>query len=216
MTPQAAVRSTLAVLQKFYAHRDGSPHPLNETQLVVYLDGLAAYPPEALEAAARAWMRQSPFFPRLSDLLGLLAPCADVEALAHLAWTRLEAEIRRIGAYRSVQFTDVAFGETVRQVFGSWAEACRYDADSPAWAIRRQTFLHIFPVLAARALEPTPVVLPGLHRDQVPACIGHLDGLPVTPPTLTSPDRTAFVLAEIERRRLARAEADDEQTVRRR
>jgi hypothetical protein len=205
MTPAAAVRVTLRVLQAFYATRDGQNYPLNETQLAVYLDGLASYSPEALEAAARMWMRQSPFFPRLSDLLGVLAPPVDVHALAHAAWGRLEAEIRRIGAYRGAAFADAAFGETVRQVFGSWAEACRYDTDSPGWAIRRQTFLALFPVIVARR-PADPVILPGLHRDQPPAHIGPLDGLPAAP-TLAAPDHTAAVLAEVERRRLALVES---------
>jgi hypothetical protein len=207
MTPQDAVRSTLTVLRNYYANRDGQPYQLNETQIAVYLEGLAPHPPEALEAAARAWMRQSAFFPRLSDLLQLLAPAVDVEALAHAAWGRLEAEIRRVGAYRGAQFADAAFGETVRQVFGSWAEACRFDTDSPGWAIRRQTFLKLFPVNAARHHDLPPVVLAGLHRDQAPALIGHLEGLPVTATAaaLPTPDRRQVVLEEVERRRVALA-----------
>ena len=61
-SPIAHVRQTLTVLLQYYAGRDGQAHHLNEVQASVYLDGLGGFSAEALEAAARTWMRQSAFF----------------------------------------------------------------------------------------------------------------------------------------------------------
>jgi hypothetical protein len=195
----AHVRKTLEVLRQFYANREGQPHQLNTVQVSVYLDGLARFGPEELEAAARAWMRDSAFFPRLSDLLNLLSPKVDVETLAQIAWARLEREIRRIGAYRGATFSDAAFGEAVRQTFGSWSAACRFDPDSPGWAIRRQTFMAIFKSLAHRA-DLAPVTMPGLHRDQPPALIAPSEGMPALPALAAGADRSADVMTEVRRR----------------
>lgn len=184
-SPVAHVRQTLDVLRNCYANRDGQPHQLNPVQVSVYLEGLAEFSHGELEAAAREWMRTSQFFPRLPELLNLLIPKVDVDTLALMAWGKLEREIRRIGRYRGATFSDAAFGEAVRQTFGSWSAACQFDLDSPGWAIRRQTFLAVFKTLAVRSdLGAAPVTMPGLHRDRPPALIAHLEGLP-QPPALT-------------------------------
>lgn len=198
-SPVSHVRKTLDVLRNYYSNRDGQPHQLNATQAAVYLDGLAGFGADVLEAAARVWMRQSAFFPRLSDLLGILDPPADYDALAHAAWARLEREIRRIGAYRSVQFADAAFGVAVRETFGGWPQACRFDVDSAGWAIRRQTFLATFKAACGRKDLPV-VTLTGQHRDQAPALIGPLDGMPVVHQLPERADRSADVMAEVRRR----------------
>lgn len=193
-----AVERTMSVLCDYYADKDGRPYRLNATQAAVYTEGLAPFSDAELEAAAREHMRRSQFFPRLSDLLKLLAPATDFQALAHLAWARLEREVRRIGAYRTVSFADPAFGEAVRQVFGSWATACSIDVGGPEWAIRRQTFLQVFPLIAEREELP-PVTMGGLHRGGETVVIGHLEGLPA-PRLLADVDRSKSVLAEVQRR----------------
>lgn len=205
-SPVTSVRKTLDVLRNYYANRDGQPHQLNAVQVSVYLDGLAQFAPEELEAAARAWMRDSQFFPRLSELLHLLSPKADVDTLAHVAWAKLEREIRRIGAYRGATFSDAAFGEAVRQTFGSWSAACRFDPDSPGWAIRRQTFMAIFKTLVHRA-DLAPVTLPGLHQTQDPQLIAPIDGMPRVPALQAAADRSGEVMATV-RRRAAELVAD--------
>jgi hypothetical protein len=197
-SPVLHVRKTLDVLRQYYANREGQPHQLNAVQVTVYLDGLANFSPEELEAAARAWMRDSQYFPKLSELLTLLSPKIDADTLAHTAWARLEREIRRIGAYRGAQFTDAVFGEAVRQTFGSWSQACRFDVDSPGWAIRRQTFLAVFKSLLHRS-DLAPVTLLGQHRDQ-PELIGPIDGMPRHQISAAAVDRSAEVMAEVRRR----------------
>jgi hypothetical protein len=196
----AHVKRVLDVLCGYYSDRDGNPRKLNSVQITIYAEGLAEYPPEVLEAAARRWMKQSKFFPALSELLELIAPPVDLDALAHTAWSRLEREIRSIGAYRSVSFSQPAFGVAVRETFGSWAAACSFDTDSPGWAIRRQTFLSIFKTACKREYDHHPIVLHGLHRDSAPEPIGLLEGLPEPRFLEAAGDRSHDVLTEVKRR----------------
>jgi hypothetical protein len=175
MTP-TQVREGLALLRNYYA-KDGKPHPLNDAQWAVYCAGLAPFEPEALTAAAHQWMRDSKWFPALSDLIAILAPKVDVAAAAHLAWTQFERAIGAAGRYNGATFLDGAVGETVRQVFGSWQHACSYDYDSPGWAIKRQTFLSIFPTILSRG-NGQPVTLRGEFKTATPHVVGRIPGLP--------------------------------------
>lgn len=151
-------------------------------QISVYLDGLARYSPEALEHAARVWMKKSKFFPALSELLEILNPPADWHALAHAAWSLVETSIRRAGIYRGAHFEQGAVGACVRETFGTWEVACKFDLDSPGWAIRRQTFLSLFPSIAQR--ENEPVTLRGISQIDEPYRVPALAGLPEPDPAL--------------------------------
>ena len=176
MTP-AEVRQGLALIRNYYP-KDGKPHPLNDAQWGVYIAGLANHSAGQLEAACHAWMRTSKWFPALSDLLELIeGPPTDLTAAAQLAWTAVERAIRQAGSYRGATFADGCIGETVQQVFGSWPVACGYDFDSPGWAIKRQTFLAVFPGIAQRSRGGL-VTLAGLHRNADPMVVAHVEGLP--------------------------------------
>lgn len=196
-------------LLNYYADREGRVRVLNDVQWHVFTKGLARFTYAEVSAAANAWTAQSKFFPALSDLLGLLDPTVDREAQAHLAWTTVEKAIRSAGVYRGVTFANGAIGETVKQVFGSWREACQFDLDSPGWAIRRQTFLQVFPALQARA-SGQPVTLRGIGDVDAPQFVGPVAGLPapVIRPELTAEREltqaeASRALAEITQRFLA-------------
>jgi len=173
-----SVTRTLDVLRAYYADREGNPHPLNDVQLTVYLDALSACEPAKVEAAARQWMRQSKWFPKVSDLLELIQPL-NAESAALLAWSAVERAVQQVGAYQAVQFADAAIGETVRVVFGSWPRACSFDYDSPGWHERKQAFLRLYASIAAR--QPDSPILAGMHGRSQPALIGHVEGLPLLP-----------------------------------
>ena len=171
------VSATLRVLCSYYCDKDGRPRVLNPVQVTVYTDGLLRFSAEQLELAARQWMKESKWFPALSDLLALLEPKADATTAGHLAWTCVERAIRQAGVYRGATFVDGRIGEAMRQTFGSWSTACNFDIDSPGWAIRRQTFLSIFESLRNRQIEP--VTLPGIARADAPVLIPALELLPL-------------------------------------
>jgi hypothetical protein len=165
---------TLGVLANFYG-TGGKRHELNDVQAAVYAKALSGFDASALMAAAERHMAESVFFPKLSELLDLLRPKVDDKALALMAWTTVEQALRRGGIYRGAHFAQGAIGEAFRQTFGSWQSACQFDTDSPGWAIRRQTFLGIFPAIAARPCAP--VTMRGLHSGE-PYQVPLLAGLP--------------------------------------
>lgn len=204
------VKQVIDYLRDYYADKDGRLRVLNDVQVHAFTNGLQPYTREQVSAAIAAWVKHSKFFPALSDLLALLEPTVDATAQAHLAWTTVERAIRSAGVYRGVTFANGAIGETVKQVFGSWREACSYDMDSPGWAIRRQTFLQVFPALQARD-RGRPVTLRGIGEIDAPQAIGAVVGLPapVLRPALEdghelSPAEASKALADITQRFLAK------------
>jgi hypothetical protein len=195
-------------LRNYYADREGRLRELNDVQWHAFTKGLAPFSVAEGRAAADAWIKRSKFFPALSELLELLHPVADSQAQAHLAWTTVERAIRSAGAYRGVTFVNGAIGETVKQVFGTWPMACQFDLDSPGWAIRRQTFLQVFPVMQARD-HGRPVTLRGMGEIDAPMAVGAVVGLPaptnrraLEDPALTHGEAVK-ALADIKQRALA-------------
>lgn len=178
MTP-VEVASALEVLRNLYADRAGVKPALNDAQRAAWIDTLSPFPAVAMEAAVKAWVRRSAFFPRPSDIFAILRPNVAPETEAHLAWATLERAITSAGRYRGARFVDGAVGETTRQVFGSWGRACMFDYDSPGWAIRRQTFLATYPTIAAR-WRGGAVALRGDHHSDHPLLVAHVDGLSET------------------------------------
>ena len=157
MSTTAEIRNALDVLRKYYADREGRPVVLNEVQLAAYLDALRPLDPNTLEAAVRGCIRTGQFFPRVADLLAQVEP--DAKTAAQLAWAAVERAVQCGGSYRAVTFTNGQIGAAVQLTFSSWPRACAFDHDSPGWAIRRQTFLAIFPTLRPSA----PMTLLGRH-----------------------------------------------------
>lgn len=180
------VQRLLQVLCAFYTSQ-GKPHVMNDLQAEVYISALARFTPEDLEAAGKRHMLTSKFFPALSELLELLKPQVDTAALSQMAWLSVERAIRAAGVYRGAHFEQGVVGEAVRQVFGTWATACQFDVDSPGWAIRRQSFLTIFPSLLGRQFEP--VTLLGQHRDREPYQVPPIAALEAVRPLLSSATR---------------------------
>jgi hypothetical protein len=197
------VKAALDVLCQQYA-RNGEPHRLNDVQAVIYLDELSRFQATDIERAARQWMRQSRFFPAVSDLLDILEPKPDWPALSNLAWAHVCQAIRQAGAYRGATFVDASIGQAVKQTFGTWPAACAFDSDSPGFAIRRQTFLAIFPKCHEDWQDDPPMTLRGEHRDAVPMLIPALGGLPEWREHTTAlpepPDRSQDVLGDVTRR----------------
>ena len=155
----------------------GRPYAMTATQIAIYSDALAQYQPEALLAALKAHMRESKWFPALSELLEHLEPQTDTKALAELAWLSVQTAIRRGGVYRGATFQTGAVGEAVRQVFGTWSMACSFAVDSPGWTVKRQQFLAIFPTLLKR-FSGESVTLTGLHEGSAPYAVPTLAGAP--------------------------------------
>ena len=205
------IQAVLKILCRYYCDKDSQPRKLNDVQVAVYLDGLSEFDSTELELAARLWMRESKWFPALSDLRDTLVTKTDWPTVSLLAWTTFERSLSRAGIYSGATFEDAAIGETARQVFGSWEHACSYDRDSPGWTGRRQLFVSMFPSIAQKLTSSAPVTLRGIARQDMPLLIPHQDGVPAVVPMLEAgPDRTVNVLAEVTRRFKALGQSREE------
>ena len=73
------VLSVLKLLAEYYNHEP------TETQASIYLDALSDLDPVPLQESARRWIRRSPFFPKVSDLLQIARqiPSPAPDALAY-------------------------------------------------------------------------------------------------------------------------------------
>lgn len=171
MTPA----DVLHLLREQYG-KQGELYPLTDVQIATYMDRWQKIDPVALNAAALRWIDTSRFFPAVSDLLGMFAVSEKAEA--ELAWAVFERLLRQVGVYHGVKFAGNAsrLGETVRQVFGSWVQACQYETDSAGWHGRKQAFLALYPVVQV----DTAVTLGGLHEGKPVVC-GAIQGIPDRP-----------------------------------
>ena len=77
-TPDQVI-SVLKLLAEYYNHEP------TETQASIYLDALSDLDPVPLQESARRWIRRSPFFPKVSDLLQIARqiPSPAPDALAY-------------------------------------------------------------------------------------------------------------------------------------
>lgn len=164
MTREEIIRE-LTLVRNYYPDKDGKAHSLNDAQWGVYIAGLTPFTVEALRAATHRWMLESKWFPALSDLIAILRPKVDYEALALLAWSTVERAMRQFGAYATVQFANPAVGVAVREVFGSWPSACSQEIDSFEFGQKRKAFLAVFPVLMQRGIAESPKLI-GIHRSE--------------------------------------------------
>lgn len=145
------VLDLLTLLVTNYEHplaRDGASgkSPLVE----LWVEALAAYDGAAVRKAAVRHMATSPWWPKLSDVLGPLAREGLLDA--DEGWERVRAEVRRVGYAGTPQFTDPVVAETVRHL--GWTAICT----SPEPDVIRGQFRHFFEKARGRAETDRAVV----------------------------------------------------------
>ena len=115
----------LSALRRLSAYYGKEP---SKEQARLYLEMLAELEPAALEFAVRSWIRRSPFFPRISELLEAAAqytpPPADPAWMLFQVQYRLERKVFREGVL------DAALWENLVQRFEQYgrtysARACQ-------------------------------------------------------------------------------------------
>jgi len=117
---------------------------LSELTFRTYAKGLAAYSVEEIRTACARALEDGTlrnFFPSLPEMLGLLRPAADDQAM--LAWAALRNAAAIVGAYASIEIEDEAAAVAVELVFGSWPDYCAQE-DGPAMHGLRQEFMAVY------------------------------------------------------------------------
>lgn len=111
---------------------------------------------EAIKAITVAFSSKTYGFPKPAELIELVKPQNDSEAL--IAWETLEQTIRCQGAYASVLFIDARISRVV-VAMGGWIEVCKWRIDEMHF--RRQEFMKLFKA-AGQAERNDQQVLPGI------------------------------------------------------
>ena len=95
--------------------------PITEAQIGLYEAFLAPYAFDTVRNAVLRHIAQSPWFPRISDLLALIAEPDTVSA--DQAWAEVQRQIRSVGVYGTPQWSHPAIAAAVTAL--GWEAVCR-------------------------------------------------------------------------------------------
>jgi hypothetical protein len=94
--------------------------PMTEPQVALYEACLAAYPTADVRSAVLSHIQQSPWFPKISDLVALLVEGDTVDA--DQAWAEVQHQIRTVGYYGQPTWSHPAIAQTVHTL--GWDTLC--------------------------------------------------------------------------------------------
>lgn len=94
--------------------------PMPEALMDLYTAVFGPWPVAAVRHAVLAHIATSPFFPKVSDLLGQLTAGETLDG--DQAWAQVQSEIRRVGIYDRPTFADPVVGGVVRTI--GWTALC--------------------------------------------------------------------------------------------
>lgn len=121
----------------------------------LYWKVLEQFTNEECEKAFKELIYSSKFFPKPADFIEVLNGKKSSRAIE--AWLEVLTAVKRIGNYRSVQFTDQAI-HSVIQAMGGWPELCMMENEEVKW--KEKEFERLYDVIADRAGNH-PEYLPG-------------------------------------------------------
>lgn len=123
--------------------------PMTEAQVTLYTQMLAPYDGLAVRGAVLLHIQQSPWFPRLSDVVDRLTKRDQLDP--DEAWREVVTAIRRVGMYRTPSWSHPALAETVAAL--GWNTLC--ESENPE--ADRAHFLRFYASAATRQREQTLV-----------------------------------------------------------
>lgn len=94
--------------------------PIQEAQMALYDAFLAPYSSDAVQTAALRHIAQSPWFPRVSDLLALIHEGDQLDSDA--AWAEVQRQIRAVGYYGQPTWSHPAIAAAVDAL--GWDRLC--------------------------------------------------------------------------------------------
>lgn len=104
------------------------------------------------------------FFPKPADIIKQITGTTkqieqSIQDRAELAWSIVEAEISRTGAYRALKLEDKLALATVKAI-GGWSKLCQTNTDKLPFV--RKEFISTYKNLETTPIEALPNKLPGL------------------------------------------------------
>lgn len=94
--------------------------PVTEEQMQLYHQFFAPWPADQVGAAVRAHIATSPYFPRISDIVGRIAEAS--APTADMAWHEVADQIRQVGFYGRPTWSHALIRDTVQRL--GWATLC--------------------------------------------------------------------------------------------
>lgn len=102
---------------------------MSEAAISIYWDTLKDLELSEVRSAFKRHLEDADggrFMPRPSDIRAIARPPRD----SVMAWSEVEGAMRKVGAYRSVQFQDPVINSVVRDM-GGWPWICRQPLEEP-------------------------------------------------------------------------------------
>ena len=121
--------------------------PMTEPQIALYVTLLAPYETEAVRDAVLMHIQESPWFPKVSDLVSRLT--AGHTDTVDQAWQEVMHQIRAVGYYGTPTWSSEVLAEAVRAI--GWQELCT----SPHIEMVRGHFVKFYALAQQRAQSAT-------------------------------------------------------------
>ena len=156
--------------------------------------GLAGIELAAIKRAVELWVKRSRFMPTPADIREMAGEIRPDDR-AQQAWIIVERAVRRVGAYKTVSFDDIAINATLRSL-GGWVRVCETEGVEFDTHLRRE-FMKTYASLCSSGVgQEHGAPLPGI-LDRENAKTGYpaqpplkiITGLPAAAPAplLTAP-----------------------------
>ena len=114
----------------------------SEAKQQLYFEALSDIELGSLQDAMREAARSCKFMPKPIELRELAV--GSVADWAETAWLEFRADIRRIGQYGTWNPDDDSTRRAVREVFGSWSDACASELSPEMWQARKKEFIRVY------------------------------------------------------------------------
>ena len=95
--------------------------PITEAQVALYAALLESYPVDQVREAVLRHIQQSPWFPRISEVLDQIT--AQGQPDPDQAWAEVQHKIRTVGYYRQPTWSQPAIAQAVEAL--GWTNLCR-------------------------------------------------------------------------------------------
>ena len=148
----------------------------------IYARALAEYPIEVIAAAVDDAIRRLKFFPKPAELIELIEGSPDDQA--EHGWGQIWLALTRSGTYQSLLCEDDVLAETVRRLYGSWADAwniLRPEADPPGHQIHHRNFVSTYRDIARQRQPFDPYLIGRTEATNLASMSTWTHGVPIEP-----------------------------------
>jgi hypothetical protein len=156
---------------------------LSAARINLYFEGLSDRGWPAVETAFGQALRTCKFFPKIAELRELAAGGSHEDQAEH-AWSQFWLVLQRFGTYRSLYCEDPVLAETVRRLYGSWADAGnipRIEADSAAHQVHHKNFVTTYGDLARHPQPYDPYLVGQIEATNLATLAYWERGMPLEP-----------------------------------